>query len=216
MLSLTSHLLHPMAQPRTRRARGFTLIELLVVIAIIGILAALLFPSVRSARITANRAKTRVQFNQWAAAMEQFKQEYGYYPQIDSGGSANKVNPVAFAVALTGRNLDGTTVAPAGNHFGNTKLISFYSIAENELSADRTALVDAFANTDFAVYYDKDGDGRIASPTDGARVAVVSSGGNTFTPDDNEMDLTKGVRAGVIFYSAGNGLIQSDLVFSWK
>ena len=38
----------------------------------------------------------------------------------------------------------------------------------------------------------------------------------SYQSDDNDMDLTKGVRAGVIFYSAGNGLIQSDLVFSWK
>ncbi len=77
-------------------SRAFTLIELLVVIAIIGILAAILIPTVGSARVSAKKAKTKVMFSQWATAMEQFKQEYGYYPPVD-GGSGNKLKPAYFA-----------------------------------------------------------------------------------------------------------------------
>src|SRR5438045_7679958 len=73
--------------------RAFTLIELLAVIAIIGILAAILIPTIGSAQTAARKAKTRSQFAQWAAAIEAFRQEYGYYPTFETtGNGANKVN----------------------------------------------------------------------------------------------------------------------------
>lgn len=67
------------------RLSGFTLIELLVVIAIIGSLAAIVIPTVGTVRTSANNAKTKTQFSQWASAMELFKQEYGFYPDIGQG-----------------------------------------------------------------------------------------------------------------------------------
>lgn len=203
--------------PRPRSRVGFTLIELLTVIAIVGVLAALIFPSVGAANRAAKKGKSRVQFSQWAVAMEQFKQEYGYYPPIDGGGVPNKINPARFAGALTGKRLDGTPFASNtdADLAGNTKMIAFYSIGENELSADRTQLVDAFGNADIAVLYDKDGDGLIKA-ADGARVAVAALGGTALIPIEADLNLTAGVRAGVICYSAGNGKNESDLIFSWK
>src|SRR5258708_34971588 len=84
------HLRESLTRMHKHRQSAFTLLELLTVIAVIGILAALLFPGIRSARVSANKAKTRVQFNQWAAALEGFRSEYGYYPALHS---SNLINP---------------------------------------------------------------------------------------------------------------------------
>ena len=198
-----------------RRSPGFTLIELLTVLAVIGLLVAILIPTATSARIAAKRVKTKVQFSQWAAAMEQFRQEYGYYPAID-GGSGGRVLPDCFAGALTGQTLDGLGEASGSQLAGNARLLRFYHIAEGELNASRTALTDAFGNTDIAVIYDKNGDGMVSS-ADGAAVTVRGVETDAeFLPTGQNLDLSAGVRAGVIFYSAGNGTTPGDLVFSWK
>jgi hypothetical protein len=94
--------------------------------------------------------------------------------------------------------------------------VRFYGISEGELTAGRTGLADAFGNTDIAVLYDKNGDGFINS-ADGAVVGVRSQDtGLEFFPGPGDLDLSTGVRTGVIFYSAGNGTASGDLIFSWK
>ena len=204
---------------RSRGEGGFTLIELLVVIAIIGILAAILIPTVGSARVSAKKAKVKVVFNQWATAMEQFKQEYGYYPKIDNG--TGKIATAYFAGALTGKKVDGTAVTNTAELCGNTKLISFYTLSDGDLDESHTVLADAFGNTSIAVLYDTTGDGIVKSTGDSAPLGPVTSiaTGNSFTPTsaDASSDLPPaGVHAGVIFYSAGNGNSATDLIFSWK
>jgi len=193
---------------------GFTLVELLTVIAIVGLLAGILVPTTAAVRISAKRAKTRVQFSQWALAMDQFRQEYGYYPAVDGG--SGRVNPDLFAGALTGQTLDGRAVAPSSQLSGNSRLLRFYCIGESEMNATRSELTDAFGNTEIAVIYDKNGDGMIG-PADGEVLAVRGQGGMAaFAPDLKDLNLSTGVRAGVIFYSAGNGMEAGDLVLSWK
>lgn len=204
--------------PDSEEARGpsgFTLIELLTVMAVIALLVAILIPTTTTARIAARRAKTKVQFSQWTAAMDLFRQEYGYYPAVD-GGSGGKVVADVFAGALTGQALNGSGPPAAGQLAGNSKRLRFYHIGEGELNEGRTELTDGFGNTDIAVIYDKNGDGVVDSADGVLRDVHGQEGVTAWTPAGRDLDLAVGVRAGVIFYSAGNGRAPSDLVFSWK
>jgi len=196
-----------------KRAAGFTLIELLTVIAIIGILAGILIPTVTMVKISANRAKTKAQFGQWSVGMGLFKQEYGYYPAIDS---SNKLVPAKFSGALTGQNLDGSR--PASDLAGNSRGLSFYSISQSEVNEAKTNLIDAFGNIDIAVYVDKDGNG-VIDASDGAFVTVKGIYDADAAASSPELP-TGGVGAAVIFYSAGKGGGSSEetkknLVTSW-
>lgn len=193
----------------SNKSSGFTLIELLTVIAIIGILAAIIIPTVGAVKTSANKAKTKVQFSQWSVAVGLFKNEYGYYPSI---GSSNKIQLANFAGALTGRNVDGSK--PASSPSGNTKAFSFYSIADSELDTAKTNLVDAFGNIDIAYYIDSDGDGIISAL--GATVKSIDDSTISSSPDVP----TGGIRAGVVFYSAGKGgntaaNLKTNIVTSW-
>ncbi len=200
--------------PCAHRPVAFTLIELLTVIAIVGVLAGILLPATLSVRVAARRAKTKVLFAQWGGAMESFRQEYGYYPVIDGG--SGKVEPRLFAGALTGKSLQGAAVAAPDHLAGNLTQTAFYALTEDELNETRTALVDAFGNSDIAVLCDRNGDGQITG-ADGSVQSVCGQGRtDAYAPAVSDLDLGVGIRAGVIFYSAGPGTRASDLVFSWK
>ena len=195
------------------RNRAFSLIELLTVIAIVAILLAIIVPTVGGARDSADRAATKARFNQWAAAMELYRQEYGYYPDIAPNGL---VDTDRFAAELTGRTLTGTSVQGNAN-WGNTKGLSFYALATGDLDESGEELVDAFGNFEIAMRRDTNRDGRIDLSDTGNWVGVEGAESSSLNPTAlPEAIPTNGVRAGVVFYSAGRGRDENDLVLSWK
>ena len=64
-----------------KRQHGFTLIELLVVIAIIGLLAAIIIPSLTASLRAARRARAMSQIQDLDGAIKRFIAEYGIPPR---------------------------------------------------------------------------------------------------------------------------------------
>ena len=214
--------------------KGFTLIELLTVIAIIGILAGIIIPSVGGVKVAANKSKTRAMFSQWSLSMDLFKSEYGYYPAI---GSSTPTEPStklvvfpSFFAAMTGKDYLGAPIVTTANLYGNKRKLTFYNPAESDVTGiakgDATSgnLKDAFGNTEFAVFMDTNGDGIINDVVPAGAAAdspvlslqaVKNADGVSITPTTTTFDPAVGVRAGVIFYSAGKGTTATDIVTSW-
>lgn len=216
---------------RLFRSSAFTLLELLTVIAVIGLLAALIFPAVRSARAAAGKARTKVQFNQWAAAMESFRSEYGYYPALHG---SNLVNPPGqssdpatlhlFHDTLAARRRDGAALpvytTATNSQFPeaqNRKLIGFHAFGAADFtdpgSPAPNLLRDAFDHTEIAVLVDRDLDGVIKLGSDFP--VLPSVGGITPSPTDFP---AAGVRAGVVFYAPAPGAdtANPEFILSWK
>ncbi len=216
--------------PSGKKSRGFTLIELLTVIAIIGILAAIIIPTTGAVRTSAKKAQVKSMFSQWTTAFTLYKQEYGFFPNVGTDGTANllstKNDTLEFVRAFTAKELNGTATT-AANLNGNKRRQAFYSFSDGEIPTATELLTDAFGNTQFGVIWDSNGDGVIkvtGAAKDGDIAGAGSVDGGTFTPSTGTAatdDIpTDGIKAGVIFFSAGKGgsatVSNKDAVMSWK
>ena len=210
--------------------RAFTLIELLVVVAVIGILAAMLFPSLVAARSSADRAKSKLQFSQWAAAIEAFRAEYGHYPVFDGSGLVNGGAGTArdtdhpFHDLLAGQRRDGSSLNSAGTTAAgsqNRKRLVFHSFAESDFTPAEAPipnlLRDACGNVSIAILVDRNLDGRIDSDDYPSLPAVMAREGAMIRPGVADFPAT-GVRAGVVLYSADPQATAADvrLILSWR
>jgi len=154
-----------------RRRRAFTLIELLVVIGIIGILLVLLVPRVMSVIISARDATTKATYQQWARSLDQYKQKYGYYPNL--GGSYNTNTDTEynldegtmaenFVIALSGKKIDGTKADEKELEQMNPDGFEFCTFVNDNFkdkNPDTRKFVDHTGNTLVRVMLDTDGDG---------------------------------------------------------
>ncbi len=123
-------------RPRTAPTGGFTLIELLVVIAIIGVLAALLLPTLTAVRCRSKESAAQSIIRDMESAIKAYESDYAAYPRDDGGYTAAGVGDntgnchnqrLVFALARPGsrgtayysfrRDFQGTAAgakAPAG------------------------------------------------------------------------------------------------------
>ncbi|MBK8475888.1 MAG: prepilin-type N-terminal cleavage/methylation domain-containing protein [Opitutaceae bacterium] len=204
------------------RLRAFTLVELLTVIAVLSILAAILVPVVGRAQEAARRARVKTQFAQWAVALEGFRAEYGYYPNFSTTTTAplpsdcriNEV-PGLFFQTLTGRREDGAAPDLPRALAANPRRVAFLTFTADEVgSGANPPISDGFGNTDIVLLVDRDGDGLISLP--GPPPAVVGAQTGVVLIPDAAAFPAGGVRAGVLFYSAGSGRNEEDIVYSWR
>ena len=200
-------------------------------VAVIGILAALIFPGFTAARVAANKARTRVQFNQWAAALEGFRSEYGYYPVLPSSSLINPPgqsgDPGAlhlFHDLLAAHRRDGSGLPAYGSttdaqlpEAQNRKLIFFHPFSDSDFtnasSPVPNLLHDAFDHTEIAVLVDRNLDGVIQIGSDFPALPAVGG----LTPGAADFPAA-GIRAGVIFYAPAPGATEANpgFIFSWK
>ena len=90
-------------------------------------------------------------------------------------------------------------------------------MATGDLDESGEELVDAFGNFEIAMRRDTNRDGRIDLSDTGNWVGVEGAESSSLNPTAlPEAIPTNGVRAGVVFYSAGRGRDENDLVLSWK
>ena len=136
-----------------RSANAFTLIELLTVIAIIGVLAALLFPAIKSALLKAETTKAQTAITGLSTAFRAYYTEYGKWPIADTTPGAYIVDTPLYGI-LKGENI---TLPPVGTrtYQGNPRNIVFLEFKAADLvvpSVNTTNFVDPWKRAYYCTF----------------------------------------------------------------
>ena len=129
---------------RNEAHRAFTLIELLVVIGIIGILSAITFGIIKGVNERADLGQAKAELASLAQSLEEYKRQYGDYPQTTS--------PATFLQSLIG------AIGPAGAVMTQKNLIevSKFSLSTSGGDPFTTAtltLIDPWGRNYLYYYY---------------------------------------------------------------
>jgi prepilin-type N-terminal cleavage/methylation domain-containing protein len=162
-----------------KRNNGFTLVELLVVIAIIGMLAAIIMPSISGAKKKANIAKAKTECLSIRDAIKAYVNTYNHYPLQTGAESDRKYEETDYinliAILRNDTSNDETeTYNPRGQ--------IFLDIPRKDLS-DTNQFLDPWSKS-YVVICDSDFDTIIEAASgvyeelEGISVAVYSCGFN--------------------------------------
>lgn len=89
-------------RPQRHRPRGFTLMELLLVLVIVGLLAALVGPTLYQRIKPAKEAAARMQIENFGVALDSFLVDMGRYPSTQEGLAALRAKPTGAPDAWNG------------------------------------------------------------------------------------------------------------------